>query len=999
MTEKSHKHYDVIMQRPMQQLREAFIAACAKGPIDSEQLDNFLTQLQQCALDHFPAISKELKTEIKHINAALKNGTITIVPNLNHPLLQLAWASTVAFEISQHNGATGAIYKCLTTHPLLENYRRLFALQIKAMLPQPNDVRMGWVVSNGLRVSHYCSLEDENAKGRFIGMDLMYTLAMGLATDRMRSVDEESHAASDIMHEVAHALGTRFSTSVQKIRDEIAQIKEEGKKAGKYTKEQYIKLHQLETQWAIRHQVFDAAENNYANKFSASQTNFKNPYDYAINCTQSIYDYIRSIGDSHPPTPQQLFNNVRLAIDNAFFTTNELFEDTEEEWRAHHVQPDWITCPDPENPDTRISGMPALKLLMESCHKLEELVPTAQDTWLSDRGYREKVQEYSDARNAIIDDIFDRFIAHLMPEIDQQVAEQTQEQMQQAANQSGQGQEENDQSNENEQDSPDNAQDDGKSCNSDNSSCDSGSPSENESPDESDGKKSKGKGKSKAGSKPSTDKDDEEAGKDNTSNDAAEDKDEKKEESKTKGKGKAAKDQENGEDKPEEGQSQGAGKKEDSSGEQEKDGDSGDKAGEDDKDNEKETGKAPGDSAKETPQVPVEGVGDMPDVELPPSSPSDKPRPQELDEDTKTIEELIEELMMASHAQTQPQPSASSKKAPTAIKSPDMPIPDEPIRPADWNEYMDIVSANPHAIALMIKLGQDIQKRQIIVNESRTRTHDHMPDDHDFTRFDLEKHQSFITKVLTNQPTSEGDSKRYLEDAKIDKKQAPVDIYIILDISDSMRGAPYNTAVAAATVMFEGFRSKTKGRMSLINVHISTLGGEINPQFIAKPGDSHHDIGKRIAGARRKIGGNTHFLPALKLVLNKETNQPFNKQQPMGQSYIFVVTDCGFTDPQYCLPAMQYISEHSEHINMDYLMMPVGSYYEQQMQEAFIATVEQVNALPHVKNKIGVTPVAQIEDIPNALMHMCKQRVLGKDRLAKPYGEIQKELKKLQGRF
>lgn len=914
-----HKHHEQIMQRPLQRLRGLLVTAFGTGTFGQEEMEVFFAQAAEIIKTDFQTLAPQFQTECDKVRQMLASGKAGKA-DLSDPLLQLLWAAGLAAETSGAPDAgspsnRGAIRKQIEQHPVVETYRKLFAFEMESSFPGASHIRLGWTGDPKLHVSHHFNLDQ-----RFIGMDILYSLAMGLSTERISIVNKEAHTAADIMHEIAHGIGTRFTRKMQAVRKKMEAIKQPV-----VSQEDYIALAKLQAEWGMRFTLFDAAENNYANKFSANRANSVNPYDYAINCTQAVYDSARPYQPNDPPTAGDILDNLMRAIDSSFFKNNQLFDDTKEGWQKRNIVPEWISCKNAGKSGKRISGMRALKILMGLCQKLETLQPTARDKWLPAEKYQERVQRYTDARNAIIDQIYERFASHLLPEQQKKTEEQVKQQMQQVNSSSPEPQEEG------------GATPEGKSP-------PKNSPPQQENKGTQDKKDPTGDKADKKESKPDTAPSD------------------------------AQPPKEGGKGKPQEA-SPGSGPKE---GEPQ------------------DTGPGQGNEAGDGTMTVID-IGKMPEIKLPPETRHIVMPGEDIDEG-KTVGELMQEFIQPKEA------SPGEKEAPPGTKfiahRPDtkMPTLDEPIRPGEWSEYLQIVAANAATIRQVERMRDEIQKRQIILDPSRSRNYDHVPEDGNADRFDAARHSDLVTKLATGQGIDEQDSRRFVEDAANRKKSAPINVFIILDISESMEGTPFETAINAATVAYEGLKGK-RNAQSPVNVHISTLGGKSMAHFIARPGDKHQDIGKRIAGARGAIGGNTHFLPALKLVLDKAANQKIAKDQPVGQTYVFVVSDCVFTDPQHSTPALVALSHMSDHVNVDFLKIPAKTFDEKQYQYAFEETIEQINAMPNAKNKMGITPVDNLEELSPSMLGMLKQRILGKDQLAKPYGAIQKALKQMNQRL
>ena len=127
-------------------------------------------------------------------------------------------------------------------------------------------------------------------------------------------------------------------------------------------------------------------------------------------------------------------NNLLRAMHYSFFKNNNLFPDTPEGWRSVGVRPEWI-----ETSDGAKKGVEALAELSALCQKMENLQPGATDRSSGDNRYAQQMAECSVERCKVADAIFERFAAHMMPELELDAEKNPQETMDRMDQMTGNG--------------------------------------------------------------------------------------------------------------------------------------------------------------------------------------------------------------------------------------------------------------------------------------------------------------------------------------------------------------------------------------------------------------------------------------------------------------------------------------------------------------------------------------------------------------------------------
>jgi uncharacterized protein with von Willebrand factor type A (vWA) domain len=895
-------------------------------------------------------------------------------PDLSTPELQLMWGAALA--IASSDNSTLMRWKPLNRIANISD-RNLWKALVKTDTVADELQAVKFEIANSLRnesvqpswgapqrgypdIAFYFSPGEEGnaAKPPRINLDLPWALICGL---------ENARAIS--MHEVAHGLGTvEFSPKMQTIRKKMEGI-EQGKNR---SKDKHLELAKLSAEWNARFMIFDEAENNYANRFTVNRTTLhRDPLDEYLNRAEHAITEIGETYTNHKKEPikfpdkpdaQAQLKNLKSAIRYAFFANNELFPNNESGWRSIGINPDWIEAKAAGGGKSKITGKAAFSELTALCKKLEDLQPKPSvRVQQGAEAYKQMTLDCSRQLAAVIEEIFDRFAAHLLPQIQKQ-AEQNMEQKlqeQKDKNQSGEGQE-----GQKGQGGDKSEQDQGKS-EGDDSGKEEGSEGKK-------GKESK-PGKNKDGKK---DKGGKDSGNDDKSSGEQDGKDadgqgeEGKKDQDGKGKGK-----EKPKGKGDEGKESGQGG--DDKGDQQQDGN--------------EEGQGKGGKPTNKPgkgKAIVEGIGEVDEVPLPAETPAEakgvifesSPDRQNDNEQSgkRTENEKLAEL-------DDPLTGGGGRSYGMTFSDK---TPEPPKREGDYDEYLKMIAPHKNIIRSLTATFEKIKQRQTITIPQQSRERSLLPQDGNPQRFSADSFRNRMTKIHTGQNISTSDFKHFKIDVPDKKVPAPIEVAILIDGSGSMQGEPIEAAIKCGCILYEA--AKNAG----INLHIMMLGDRV-PMQVAKPGDSSVEIGKAIERVRRGQGGDRDYLaPALKKTLALSTEKK-DQNAYEGKTHVFVVSDGFFTDEEKSMEAVKAISETCPHLTLDFVLIPNGNGGHPDIKDVAKRNNENVS-----RNQIGCKSLRSVSGIQEGLMDLLNQRLVAtKHADAVTIAEKQKEFKKVNGRF
>lgn len=402
--------YDEIAAQPLAQLRQAVAGAFRSGKM-TESFPQVVDRIEKYLETHAPEWLPVFSEEKTKIYTAAQRGMMVEPPRLDRPELQLLWGAALGALSEQMRDPRNPLqnsdaWKQVAASDVLEEERR-FCAQAASALPGLRDRQGNLLVEWGAPLRGYPDLGFycDPVTGT-VHLDMIWTLITGVEPSR-----------SLMLREAAHGLGTLYFTEeMQRIRAEMIAIKAEENR----TPEQHTRMIHLAAQWLARYDVTVEAENNFACRFAAdrakvSAQDYAASLNYAEAVTGNIPEAARFARTpvTGPVPVKARFGNVLRALHHSFFRNNGLFPDTEEGWQSAGVRPEWI-----ETADGSKKGMAALSELADMCHEMEKLQPDLRDRSASDAWHAQKMDECSRARCVLAEKIFDRFVSHMVPELE-----------------------------------------------------------------------------------------------------------------------------------------------------------------------------------------------------------------------------------------------------------------------------------------------------------------------------------------------------------------------------------------------------------------------------------------------------------------------------------------------------------------------------------------------------------------------------------------------------
>jgi hypothetical protein len=404
--------YDGIIEQPLARLRQRTAIAFRAGKLRSEH-PKICDALEKLVARESPEALEIFRREREKTQGALVRDELFEPPLLNTPVLQLLWGATlgaVALDRPEHMPPVENtdLWRRLAADETLEEERR-FCAQVAASLPglreRTGSLKVEWgpPLRGYPELGYYCDPQTST-----VNLDLPWTLIIGIEPAR-----------SLLLREAAHGLGTLYFTDeMQKLRTEMVAIKAQESR----TEEEHTRMIHLAAQWLARFDVTVEAENNYACRFAADRGEVS-AQDYAasLNYAETVTGGIREARkDLVKPLPETVpvkvkFANLLRALHYAFFRNNGLFPDDEGGWAKAGVRAELISTSDGSK-----SGPAALEELAQMCKKMEDTQPSLSDRTSGDVWHARRMRECSLERGRIADQIFDRFAAHMIPELEKE---------------------------------------------------------------------------------------------------------------------------------------------------------------------------------------------------------------------------------------------------------------------------------------------------------------------------------------------------------------------------------------------------------------------------------------------------------------------------------------------------------------------------------------------------------------------------------------------------
>ncbi len=375
----------------------------------------------------FPSLNpNDVQEQLILANKAFATGEVTENIRLDHPLYQFIWGLALMRIAAQpkqmekwpeenrsENGLVNSkIWEQIKNTDEMHSELSAFTTMLASRGTVHQSTLIRWGGTNYPNVGYYFS-PSEN----LVNLDMLWAMVGGF-----------EHMKAIVFHEFAHSSGTVQFTPVliesRKRINELAQKKNR-------TEEEKEELKHLRAHDSARFMIYDEAENSFANgyaKMLSQRGYYHQDLAYSLNAVETQlfgvgYEYskdeiaqdnfldilINVIGDAEEKTAMHEFINLKKVIRYGFFTNNELFENTVENWEKIGVHVDWIKGYDKDG--NLLTGKEAIDELVEISEQLETLqIPVTTRRY----GKYEKIQKACLERGKIIDDLYERFAKEIV---------------------------------------------------------------------------------------------------------------------------------------------------------------------------------------------------------------------------------------------------------------------------------------------------------------------------------------------------------------------------------------------------------------------------------------------------------------------------------------------------------------------------------------------------------------------------------------------------------
>jgi len=909
-------------------------------PFTLEDLKAFFAGIKTNAID--------FQQEVLNVLEAVQAGLAPQKPRFDTPEKQLIWGAAFAYLKLNPDVMKTWKHPVAEPGPLKETELWKQVVNTSAIIGELSD--NGTHVQEALRDKAIRYDWSEPGTGftynrakNIIDVDLMQAMIVGF-----------EHARADVYREIGHALlSVTYTKRMQQLSREMQPLLQKSRKASakkgpKLQPEEYKKLRMLSAEWQLRYMMFNAAEENVANKF-VSNMGQQMLQDYSVSLNNTAVTH-RAIGLTRLPADKNASEELRRymnlcnTVQLSFFQNNELFDDTDSGWVRVGVDPNMVRKtatlakrPDDAKDDADGISHADFQHLRELCggpNGLENLQPKQHERLYGLASLMGRVNRADLERKAIIEEILKLYGEDLIQKILTQANDQVDQQLKEAKDKQQQKGDDKEDGEEQENDDQD------------------GEPQE---VGQSGGKPQKGKKgkKSKKGKQQGEPQD-------------ADDMDEDGEQSEDqKGDKKDQKDKKDGE----KGDQKGKGAE--------------GKLGADDED-----------------KVPVEGAGDMPNVEKPSDVPSDEADPsagkdgesKDADGDAKTAEELEKEAKEAEEAEDaendgddadgddadgkgkkkgkgKPNPGAGKEGA---GHGDGRSLSD--LAKQDWKDYPKRIAELSGPIQRVRKIFKEVQKRQLQRKVVQSKSMDILPENGELKeRFNVDAHRSLTIKKLTG-GVEENDLKRFYRD---ESKFTPteIDIVIMIDGSGSMGQASYSgsgsgsspsplqSALQASAILFEA----AAGKDMKMNVYVG-MWGDSNPPIMIKPGDDRITIGKAMEKMRQGLNSGTDFAPAVEKVAEVIGDQRGRSGTLSGLTHVLVISDGDMVDIAHAKEKMNIMFECSDKVTFDVAIITASKNTQMENMAKGMAARKPFQ-------KVGVVLEKDPNKVPMAIVELLLKKV------------------------
>lgn len=852
----------------------------------------------QAYLDTLPADATAERNKLEGLLSGIEaNVQIDLSTRSN----QLVWAAGLGHifqSIPPNSARSHPVWRAIIDNPQVQGSLSSAARFIDLSTTNRNAT-MDW----GTPGSWFWFSPDKN----HVNIDLFHTLLTGFADDTAPGIKGMAHASGVMMHEVGHSqLTTRFTDKMVALKTREEELMEASKDR-KLTQDEFKELTRVRTEFGLRMNVMNAAEDNCVNQYAANHGR-EMPHDFgaSLNVCNVVLQGTGHILKTPPGTSdandrvahaQKAFADLNKAITLSFYATNGLFDRGDvETWKRLGVDPDAIKAADTDVAQSATdhflspgkSDFDRLLDLNVGANGMAGLQPQIRDRQLLRSIFARSIETYADRRCRIVDEIWDKYAAQyadVILDAAEQDAQNHMDQKQQGNDQSDGQQNDQDQGN-----GQDNNQDDQENC---------------EQGQSNEGQSSQGQ------SDPSQSGSNQGSSQDQSGDDA----------SPSQGNGSG---QENSEGSPSQNQDQpqdgnsGGGSQENQAGKENQSNSSG---------SDGQNQNAESDNSQSSNTVDVEGVGEM---ELDGSDGEGKPLPSTPEEarqqqrkvaeegidlqDAQTVRDLAREAKRQERQANPANNNDQSGQGQDNDSDPSSPDPKDDLkmrsddalggrgrgvdlenlaRNATWQDWKIETGKLEPVIRRVAEDFKYIRYRQKQKERSLSKRREILPRGNNLReRLDMPAHMRLAVKRATGQRIEEPDLRRWKMD-EVKMTPTSVELWILTDGSGSMTfedsgGRPIDAAVQSMAILYEA------GRRADFDVFAGMWGDE-KLRLLAQPGERDQNIGKNFQSAKNGIDSGTQLSPsfhqAIQRIASQETDMDGKMKRFAGMTHFLILSD------------------------------------------------------------------------------------------------------------
>lgn len=439
-----------ILSQPLMCLRIKLIEAFKNNKLTLDLYNQILDDTVKLLPDARYTAYGDLYEHFTLAQTALRSGYVVRRPSLFHPVAQFIWGATLAViasnpsvmdEWPSQNKPYGTLINSKLWEQLKETDKAKeemigYCLMLLTYFKVGKDVKIRWGGASYPDMGYYYNMDES-----LINVDLLWTLINGF-----------EHSRCIVCHEIGHAYGTfGFTPKIEALNKQILELENQPF----LSQENTNILTDKRVESYLRYLFFQESENSFANGFPKKLAENKLHYQdfaHSLNVIETLSDVgsliLRKNFSNDDFSEKPLQNTVPTATGQfiktcelmryAFYLNNDIALDIYEFFKLIDFPIEWIGGKDEKG--VTQSPKETVQSFMEFSKELENMNIPLDSTFLKrfeDPDGRLQNQKILAAlwleRARLSDAFFDRYIAHLLPEIKLELDKKLEEQAKQFA--------------------------------------------------------------------------------------------------------------------------------------------------------------------------------------------------------------------------------------------------------------------------------------------------------------------------------------------------------------------------------------------------------------------------------------------------------------------------------------------------------------------------------------------------------------------------------------